>query len=60
MLDGLTEHEAKVLRLRFGIDMNTAHTLEEVGKHFDVSPSASAKSRPRRCANCGTRAAASS
>ena len=38
MLDGLTEHEAKVLRMRFGIDMNTAHTLEEVGKHFDVSP----------------------
>ena len=38
MLDGLTEHEAKVLRMRFGIDMNTDHTLEEVGKHFDVSP----------------------
>ena len=37
VLCGLTEREAKVLRMRFGIDMNTDHTLEEVGKQFDVT-----------------------
>jgi RNA polymerase primary sigma factor len=37
ILDGLTTREAKVLRMRFGIDMNTDHTLEEVGKQFDVT-----------------------
>jgi RNA polymerase primary sigma factor len=37
MLQGLTQREAKVLRMRFGIDMNTDHTLEEVGKQFDVT-----------------------
>lgn len=37
MLDGLTPREAKVLRMRFGIGMNTDHTLEEVGKQFDVT-----------------------
>ncbi|UFN69959.1 RNA polymerase sigma factor RpoD [Vibrio alginolyticus] len=37
VLAGLTPREAKVLRMRFGIDMNTDHTLEEVGKHFDVT-----------------------
>lgn len=37
MLGGLTGREAKVLRMRFGIDMNTDHTLEEVGKQFDVT-----------------------
>jgi RNA polymerase primary sigma factor len=36
-LEGLTAREAKVLRMRFGIDMNTDHTLEEVGKQFDVT-----------------------
>ncbi len=36
-LAGLTPREAKVLRMRFGIDMNTDHTLEEVGKQFDVT-----------------------
>ena len=36
-LSGLTSREAKVLRMRFGIDMNTDHTLEEVGKQFDVT-----------------------
>lgn len=35
--EGLTPREAKVLRMRFGIDMNTDHTLEEVGKQFDVT-----------------------
>lgn len=36
-LEGLTAREAKVLRMRFGINMNTDHTLEEVGKQFDVT-----------------------
>ncbi|SVB14587.1 uncharacterized protein METZ01_LOCUS167441, partial [marine metagenome] len=35
-LEGLTQREAKVLRMRFGIDMNTDHTLEEVGRQFSV------------------------
>ena len=37
VLGGLTAREAKVLRMRFGINMNTDHTLEEVGKQFDVT-----------------------
>ena len=37
VLNGLTMREATVLRMRFGIDMNTDHTLEEVGKQFDVT-----------------------
>ncbi len=37
ILDSLTVREAKVLRMRFGIEMNTDHTLEEVGKQFDVT-----------------------
>ena len=37
VLDTLTQREAKVLRMRFGIEMNTDHTLEEVGKQFDVT-----------------------
>jgi RNA polymerase primary sigma factor len=37
VLGGLTPREAKVLRMRFGIDLNTDHTLEEVGKQFDVT-----------------------
>jgi RNA polymerase primary sigma factor len=37
ILEGLTAREAKVLRMRFGIGMNTDHTLEEVGKQFDVT-----------------------
>ncbi len=37
ILSGLTAREAKVLRMRFGIDMNNDHTLEEVGKQFDVT-----------------------
>ncbi len=37
LLDGLTPREAKVLRMRFGIDMSNDHTLEEVGKQFDVT-----------------------
>ena len=37
VLAGLTPREAKVLRMRFGIEMSTGHTLEEVGKQFDVT-----------------------
>jgi len=37
VLENLTEREAKVLKMRFGIDMPTDHTLEEVGKQFDVT-----------------------
>ena len=37
ILSTLTPREAKVLRMRFGIEMNTDHTLEEVGKQFDVT-----------------------
>ena len=37
VLGGLTAREAKILRMRFGIDMNTDHTLEEVGRQFDVT-----------------------
>ena len=37
VLEGLTPREARVLRMRFGIDMNTDHTLEEVGKQFDLT-----------------------
>jgi RNA polymerase primary sigma factor len=37
VLAGLTPRESKVLRMRFGIEMNTDHTLEEVGKQFDVT-----------------------
>ena len=37
MLSQLTPREAKVLRMRFGIDLSTDHTLEEVGKQFDVT-----------------------
>jgi RNA polymerase primary sigma factor len=37
ILAGLTPREAKVLQMRFGIEMNTDHTLEEVGKQFEVT-----------------------
>ena len=37
LLDGLTTREAKVMRMRFGIDMSSDHTLEEVGRQFDVT-----------------------
>ena len=37
ILNSLTEREAKVIRMRFGIGMNNDHTLEEVGKQFDVT-----------------------
>ena len=50
VLDSLTPREAKVLRMRFGIEMSTDQTLEEVGKQFDVT-------RRRHCVNFVTRAA---
>jgi RNA polymerase primary sigma factor len=37
VLDSLTPREAKVMRMRFGIEMTSDHTLEEVGKQFDVT-----------------------
>jgi len=37
LLANLSPREAKVLKMRFGIDMNTDHTLEEVGRQFDVT-----------------------
>ena len=45
----LTPREERVLRMRFGIGMNTDHTLEEVGQQFRSPANASARSRPRRC-----------
>ena len=53
LLDGLTAREAKVLRMRFGIDMSSDHTLEEVGKQFDVTRericrSSASRPMPRR------------
>jgi len=37
LLDGLTPHEAQIVRMRFGIDMSSDHTVDEVGKQFDVT-----------------------
>ncbi|WP_284525648.1 sigma factor-like helix-turn-helix DNA-binding protein [Shigella flexneri] len=56
VLAGLTAREAKVLRMRFGIDMNTDHTLEEVGNSSTLPANVSVRSKRRRCANCVTRA----
>ena len=47
----LTPREERVLRMRFGIGMNTDHTLEEVGQQFSVHANASARLKPRRCAS---------
>ena len=52
VLGGLTAREAKVLRMRFGIDMNTDHTLEEVGKQFDVTREQFVKLKPKHYVNC--------
>ena len=59
VLSGLTEREAKVLRMRFGIDMNTDHTLEEVGKQFDVTRERIRQIEARPCASCAIRHAVS-
>ena len=48
VLAGLTAREAKVLRMRFGIDMNTDHTLEEVGKQFTLPVSVFVRLKPKR------------
>ena len=54
VLAQLTPREEKILRMRFGIDMNTDHTLEEVGKQFDVTREGGFGKiePPRRCASC--------
>ncbi len=57
ILDSLTPREAKVLRMRFGIEMSTDHTLEEVGKQFDVTRERIRQIEARRCASSSTRAA---
>ena len=54
VLAGLTAREAKVLRMRFGIDMNTDHTLEEVGKQFDVTRDVFVKLKLKHYVNCVT------
>ena len=56
VLDSLTPREAKVLRMRFGIEMSTDHTLEEVGKQFDVTRERIRQIEARRCASCVIRA----
>jgi RNA polymerase sigma factor (sigma-70 family) len=55
VLATLTPREERVLRMRFGIGMNTDHTLEEVGQQFSSPANASARSKPRRCASSSTR-----
>ena len=55
VLGGLTAREAKVLRMRFGIDMNTDHTLEEVGKQFDVTRERIRQIEAKRCASFAIR-----
>ena len=58
ILSSLTPREERVLRMRFGIGMNTDHTLEEVGQQFNVTRDVSARLRPKRCASSNTRAGA--
>jgi RNA polymerase primary sigma factor len=60
VLDTLTPREEKVLRLRFGLDDGRARTLEEVGREFRVTRSASGRSRPRPSESCVTPAEAKS
>lgn len=60
VLDSLTPREAKVLRMRFGVEMATDHTLEEVGKQFDVTRERIRQIEPRPCASCVTPAVATS
>ena len=57
VLAGLTAREAKVLRMRFGIDMNTDHTLRRSASNSTSPASGSVRSKPRRCASCAIRAA---
>ena len=54
MLKTLTPREEKVIKMRFGLDDGSEHTLEEVGQSLPSPANASARSKPRRCANCAT------
>jgi hypothetical protein len=56
VLASLTPREERILRMRFGIGMNSDHTLEEVGNPFFVTASASARSKRRHCGSSSTRA----
>lgn len=59
VLGNLTEREARVLKMRFGIDMPTDHTLEEVGKQFDVTRERIRQIEAKHCVNCVIRHALS-
>ncbi len=52
ILNSLTERESKVIRMRFGIGLNTDHTLEEVGKQFDVTRERIRQIGWARCVRC--------
>ena len=52
VLKALTDREAKVLRMRFGIGMNTDHTLEEVGRQFLLPVNVFDRLKQRPCVNC--------
>ena len=54
LLKTLTPREERVIKMRFGIGDGSEHTLEDVGQSFQVTPSASARSRRRRCESCAT------
>ena len=54
MLASLTPREERIIRMRFGLGMNSDHTLEEVGQQFLVTRDAFGRSRPRRCASSST------
>jgi RNA polymerase primary sigma factor len=60
VLRTLTPREERVIKMRFGLEDGSEHTLEEVGQSFQVTESASARSKPRPCASCVTPAAAAS
>ena len=60
VLKTLTPREEKVIKMRFGLDDGCEHTLEEVGQSSPSRASASARSKPRRCASCATRRARAS
>ena len=60
VLASLTARAERVLRMRFGIGMNTDHTLEEVGQQFSVARERIRQIEEKRCANSSTRAARAS
>ena len=53
VLKSLTPREERVIALRFGLEDGRAHTLEELGKEFNVTRSGCGRSKPRPCASCG-------